>query len=145
MKKVIRVESRESSGRVSSYRDLVAWRKSMDLLVAIYALTESFPKNEQFGLTSQIKRAAVSIPSNIAEGSSRRSTQEFLRYLNIATGSLAEVETQLSAAQRLGFISLAQEEPLQLQCNEISRILQGLYDSLKSRLATRLSTLDSDH
>ncbi len=141
----MRVESRESSGRIESYRDLVAWRKSMDLVVAVYTLTEIFPKNEQFGLTSQIKRAVVSIPSNIAEGSSRRSTQEFLRYINIATGSLAEVETQLSVAQRLRFISPSQEEHLQRQCNEISRILQGLYDSLKSRLATRLSTLDSNH
>ena len=145
MKEVTRVESRESSGSISSYRDLIAWRKSMDLLVAIYALTESFPKNEQFGLTSQIKRAAVSIPSNLAEGSSRRSTQEFMRYINIATGSLAEVETQLSAAQRLNFITLKQEETLLDQCGEISRIFQGLYNSLKSRLSTRLSTLDSEH
>ncbi len=145
MTEVIRVESRESSARVSSYRDLVAWKKSMDLLVAVYALTESFPKNEQFGLTSQIKRAVVSIPSNIAEGSSRRSTQEFLRYINIATGSLAEVETQLCATQRLNFITLIQEETLLDQCGEVSRIFQGLYNSLKSRLSTRLSTLDSEH
>lgn len=145
MKEVNRVESRESSERVSSYRDLVAWKKSMDLLVSVYALTESFPKNEQFGLTLQIKRAAVSIPSNLAEGSSRRSTQEFLRYINIATGSLAEVETQLSAAQRLNFITLQQEETLLNQCGEISRIFQGLYNSLKARLSTRLSTLDSEH
>ena len=145
MNKVSRVESRESSKAVSSYRDLIAWQKSMDLLVVIYAMTESFPKSEQFGLTSQIKRAAVSIPSNIAEGSSRRSTQEFLRYINISTGSLEEMETQISAVKRLGFITSQQEETVLHQCNEISRILEGLYDSLKSRLATRLSTLDSNH
>ena len=145
MKKVIRVESRESSNAVSSYRDLIAWQKSMDLLVSVYAVTESFPKSEQFGLTAQIKRAAVSIPSNIAEGSSRRSTQEFLRYINISTGSLAEMETQISAAKRLGFVTAEQEKIILTQCNEISRILQGLYDSLKSRLTTRLSTLDSDN
>ena len=145
MKQVSRVESRESRVAVSSYRDLIAWQKSMDLLVTIYAMAESFPKSEQFGLTSQIKRAAVSIPSNIAEGSSRRSTQEFLRYINISTGSLAEMETQISAAKLLGFITEEKEKTILNQCNEISRILQGLYDSLKSRLTARLSTLDSDH
>jgi len=117
----------------------------MRLVVDVYAISETFPKSEQFGLTSQIKRAAVSIPSNIAEGSSRRSTQEFIRYINISSGSLAELETQISAAKWLGFIKAEQEKTILDQCNEVSRILQGLYDSLKSRLSSRLSTLDSDH
>lgn len=139
-----RVENRESSEKIRSYRDLVAWQKAMQLMLCIYEVVQLFPKQEMYGLTQQLQRAAVSIPSNIAEGSSRRSTQEFLRFLNIATGSLAEVETQISAAQMLGYIEHKKEEELLKQCDEVSRILQGLYNALKDK-ATRLSTLDSSH
>lgn len=146
MGEVARVESRESSEKVRSYRDLVAWQKAMDLMVEVYKATDGFPKNEQFGLTSQLRRAAVSVPSNIAEGSSRRSTQEYIRFINIATGSLAEIETQISAALRLGFLNAASEAELLGRCSEISRILQGLHDALQTRIkTTRLSTLDSEH
>ena len=144
-KRVARVESRESSSGVSSYRDLIAWQKSMRLVENIYLITQDFPKTEQFGLTSQMRRAVISIPSNLAEGSSRRSTHEFIRFINIATGSLAELETQLTAAKLLGFVSQETEQSAIAQCNEISRILQGLHDSLQSRLTARLSTLDSDN
>jgi four helix bundle protein len=129
---------------VRSYRDLIAWQKAMRLMLEIYQTAQRFPKNETYGLAQQLQRCAVSIPSNIAEGSSRRSTQEFLRFLNISTGSLAEAETQISAAQMLGYITAGQETILLQQCDEVSRIIQGLYSSLKDK-ASRLSTLDSSH
>jgi len=130
---VTRVELKEKK-EVKSYRDLVAWQKSMALVSGIYEATKFFPKEEQFGLTAQLRRAAVSIPSNIAEGSSRRATKEFIRFINIANGSLAETETQLQLANDLGFL---EEDSLNLlleKTDEISRILQGLYNSLNSRL-----------
>jgi four helix bundle protein len=133
MGEVLRVENRESSS-VKSYRDLKVWQKAMDLLVDVYAITETFPKSEQYGLVSQIRRASVSIPSNLAEGSSRRSTAEFLRYINIASGSLAELETQLIASQKLQFITEEHLNPLMVRVDEISRMLQGLYDSLQKRM-----------
>src|SRR5688572_15690116 len=105
MTEVVRVESRESSGVIRSYKDLIAWQKAMDLAALVYESIAGFPGDERYGLTSQIKRSAVSIPSNLAEGSSRRSTPEFLRYINIATGSLAELETQLLLANRLSYLS----------------------------------------
>lgn len=140
-----RVENRESSGeKIRSYRDLVAWQKSMQLMLSVYELTHSFPNEEKYGLMQQLQRCAVSVPSNIAEGSSRRSTQEFLRFINISTGSLAEIETQVTASAVLGYITSQKEEMILQQCDELSRILQGLYTSLQSRI-TRLSTLDSNH
>lgn len=137
MAEVIRVESQESRVSIQSYRDLIAWQKAMDLLVDVYGLLTLFPKEEQYGLVSQIKRAAVSIPSNLAEGSSRRSTQEFIRYINIASGSLAEMETQLIAAKRLSFIKEEKLDSLLEKCDEISRIMQGLHDSLKRKQEKR--------
>jgi four helix bundle protein len=88
---------------MESYRELVVWQKGMDLVVAVYRLTATFPKSETFGLASQLQRAAVSIPSNIAEGNALKQTKAYLRYLAIASGSLAEVETQLDIAERLGY------------------------------------------
>src|SRR5271154_3028023 len=88
---------------VKSFRDLDVWRLSLDLAEAVYQCTASFPKSELFGLTAQMRRAAVSVPSNIAEGRSRSSTKEFLQFLSIALGSLAELETQFELAVRLGY------------------------------------------
>lgn len=145
MEKVIRVENRESSSTIRSYRDLLVWQKSMDLLVEIYEVTKDFPKEELYGLSSQIKRAVVSVPSNIAEGSSRRTTREFIRFINIATGSLAELETQLIAAERLSFFSEEKKDILLYQTDEISRMLQGLHDSLIAKINSDHSTLNSNH
>lgn len=86
------------------YEDLVIWRKAMDLVTDIYKVTATFPADERFGLTSQIRRAAVSIPSNIAEGHGRKSTAAYLNHLSIAHGSLMEVETQLQISARLEFV-----------------------------------------
>jgi len=91
-------------GRRNSYRDLIVWRKSMDLAKQIYFVTKDFPKEEVYGLTSQIRRCAVSIPSNIAEGKGRGGDKEFVRFLQIALGSLYELQTQIELAKEFGFI-----------------------------------------
>src|SRR5690606_32958423 len=96
------------------------------LVTAIYQLTQKFPQNEQYGLVSQIRRAAVSIPSNIAEGAARRTKSEFRQFLFIALGSTAELETQLLISQNLNYICHADQEYLMKELNAISRMLQGL-------------------
>lgn len=116
------------------YRDLQVWQKAMDLVDVIYALTKAFPQDERFGLTSQLRRSAVSIPSNIAEGSSRRTTKEYMRFVDIAYGSLAEVETQVSIAQRQKYIASKDEEPVYESTSEIGRMLNGLLSSLEQRM-----------
>ena len=118
---------------LSSYRDLIVWRKSMDLTVMIYSLTRSFPAEERFGITSQMRRAASSIPANIAEGQARRTTGEFLRSLGIARGSLAELETFLTLCERLGLASKEASESLLTDCAEINKMLNGLMKSLSTR------------
>jgi len=113
-----------------SYKDLVAWQKSMDLVTATYRASSRFPKDELFGLTSQLRRAAVSIPSNIAEGQGRLSEKEFRYFLGQARGSLMEVETQLQIAQNLGYLELADTEAILKNCGEVGRILNGLLASI---------------
>jgi four helix bundle protein len=88
--------------KIQSFRDLQIWQKSMELTVAVYRMTQSFPSEEMFGLTSQLRRCAISIPSNIAEGQGRSSEREFLHFLGIARGSICELQTQLEIARRLG-------------------------------------------
>ena len=118
---------------MQGHRDLKVWQKAMGLVTAVYKLTTSFPKNETYGLASQMQRAAVSVPSNIAEGHGLKQTQAYLRHLAIANGSLAELETQLEIAQRLGYI-VAQDKSLMSQDNEVGRMLAGLRRSLQCRL-----------
>jgi four helix bundle protein len=113
-----------------SYRDLVAWQKSMDLVTAVYSATGSFPRDEIYGLTSQIRRAAVSIPSNIAEGQGRYGAAEFRHFLRTATGSLMELETQLLIAERLQYISSEEGRQLLGAASEVGKILNGLIASL---------------
>ena len=88
--------------RVQSFRDLLVWQKSMELTVAVYRITQSFPREEAFGLTSQLRRSSISIPSNIAEGQGRLNTREFRQFLGVARGSNCELQTQLEIARRLG-------------------------------------------
>lgn len=114
-----------------NFKDLIAWQKAMDLVETVYRLTSQFPADERFGLTSQLRRAVVSIPSNIAEGQGRNSPGDFGRFLSIAYGSLREVETQLLIAVRLKFIDPTQYQPVQELCDETGRILNGLMNSLK--------------
>jgi four helix bundle protein len=117
-----------------NYADLLVWQQGMDLVEAIYGITTSFPKDERFGLTNQLRRASVSIPANIAEGQGRQSPRDFLRFLSIAYGSLREVETLILIAERLKFLSPAQTEPLMSRAAELGRLLNGLSNSLRSRL-----------
>jgi four helix bundle protein len=114
-----------------SYRDLKAWQKAIELVSEIYSSTRSFPKNEQFGLAIQLRRAAVSIPSNIAEGKGRFSDKEFSLFLHHARGSLFEVETQLVIARRLGYINEQDAGRLTSQAGELARMLNGLIQALK--------------
>ena len=120
---------------VQSYRDLLVWQKAMDLCVEVHGAALLFPKHEVFGLSAQINRAAVSVPSNIAEGQGRRSTADFIHFLSISRGSLNEVETQLTLAMRYGYLPAADHDLLLEQCFEIGRMLNGLIDSLERRLS----------
>ena len=126
-------EWRVASGEIRRYRDLLVWQKGIAWAEAVYAVTAHWPADERFGLTSQVRRAAVSIPSNIAEGCARRSTADFVRFLLIARGSLAEAETQLIIAQRLGYLTEAALSSLLDPADEISRMLAGLITKLEER------------
>src|SRR5271167_3697749 len=116
--------------KISSYRDLVVWQKSVALVTEIYAATSKFPREEMFGLISQLRRCAVSVPSNIAEGQGRATKGEFIQFLAHARGSLFELETQLCIAGKLGFLAPERGRGLELQAEEIARILNGLLTSL---------------
>ena len=116
---------------VRSYKDLVAWKKSMDLVTAVYRASQGFPKEEIFGLVSQIRRSAVSVPSNIAEGHARTSKKEFQYFLSNARGSLAELETQLTIAHQLAYIDETGINQMLDRLGEVGRILNGLLASLK--------------
>jgi len=115
---------------VKSFRDLVAWQKAIVLADTIYSATEVFPKHELYGLAAQLRRAAVSVPSNLAEGSVR-GTKEFLHFINIARGSLAEIETQLIIAEKRQYLTPEHMHMLIDTADELSRILMGLLKSLK--------------
>ncbi len=116
---------------IQSYRDLKVWQKSMDLVVECYRQTDQFPKSELYGLTSQIRRAAVSIPSNIAEGKGRRSTGSYLHSLNISYGSLLEVETQIEIAARLNYLTDATRNSLHARTAEVGKMINGLINALE--------------
>jgi four helix bundle protein len=115
-----------------SYRDLVAWQKSMQLVTEIYRETKAFPIEERYGLTNQLRRAAVSVPSNIAEGQARFSAKEFYRFLSNARGSLVEIETQVEIATNLGYIGHPQSLNLQKQISELGKIMNGLLAAIKA-------------
>ena len=116
------------------YSELIVWQKSMNLVEAIYKATAEFPSEERFGLSSQIRRAAVSIPSNIAEGHGRKSTASFINFLSIAFGSLMEVETQIQISARLNFLSGDKATSLLAQTDEIGKMISGLKKSLAEKL-----------
>jgi four helix bundle protein len=112
---------------------LGVWKKSMNLVLAVYRNTQTFPRTETYGLVSQLRRAAVSIPSNIAEGQARLSTGEFRQFLGDARGSLMEVETQVLLARELGYFEHDESESLLAAAAEVGRILNGLLNSLPNR------------
>jgi four helix bundle protein len=111
---------------IRNYRDLVAWQRAMDLAEQIYEATKSFPADERYVLTTQIRRSAVSVPSNIAEGQGLHSDRAFSRHLSIARGSLCELETQLLLSARLGYIDRAEAERLAALASEVGKLIAGL-------------------
>ncbi len=112
------------------YRELIAWQKAMDMVEMVYRLSRVFPREELYGLTNQIRRAAVSTPSNIAEGQGRGTAAAFANHLLIANGSRQEVETQILIAERLKYIKGAESEPVLAICEEVGRIMAGLHRSI---------------
>src|SRR5271167_3933942 len=116
--------------KISSYKDLVVWKKSMALVTEVYAATARFPREEFYGLTSQLRRAAVSVPSNIAEGQGRATKGEFIQFLCHARGSLFELETQIVIAEKLGYITADIESQVASKITDVARILNGLLTSL---------------
>jgi len=118
---------------MKTHKDLDIWKKSIEMVTKIYELTSNFPKGELYGLTNQIRRAAVSVPSNIAEGSGRESTKEFLHFLYYSKGSLAELETQLIIAFNLNYISKEQKQEFDIYFVSILKMLSNLIKSLKMK------------
>ncbi|MFM9889340.1 MAG: four helix bundle protein [Rickettsiales bacterium] len=117
---------------MKSYRELVVWQKAFSLANTCYSITGTFPKNQQFSLVQQIQRAAVSIPSNIAEGYNRQSRKEYVQFLHIAFGSIAELETQLLIAREQGYIDDRMLEQLATAIIEISKMLRRMIEKLKA-------------
>ena len=119
--------------RRKTHHDLILWQKAVDLASEAYRITSAFPRSEVYGLASQMRRAAVSVPSNIAEGAARRTSRDFLAFLHVARGSLAELETQLLIAQRVGLMQPAASLELQDLIDEVGRVLQAFINSLRER------------
>ena len=117
---------------VRNFRDLFAWQRAMDLVVLVYRVTEEFPSREMFGLCNQLRRAAVSVPSNIAEGQGRNTNADFVRYLSIARGSLQEVQTQLEISRRLGYIQDETTAELTMLSDEVAKLINGLCRALQT-------------
>lgn len=115
---------------MKSYRDLIVWQKSVKMVTLVYTVLKTFPNDEKFGLTSQLKRSAVSIPSNIAEGYGRNYTKDYCRFLQIARGSLYEMQTQLEIAINLGFIDVNQLEEIKNLSIEVEKMLNTLIKKL---------------
>ncbi len=120
---------------VHSYKQLVAWQKAMELVLRVYRVTQTFPRSEIYGLVTQMRRSAVSVPSNVAEGQGRASTGEFKQFLGNAKGSLFELETQATIARELSYMDEPQFEQLSGLISEVGRLINGLLNSLERRAA----------
>ncbi len=118
---------------VRSFKELIVWQKAMDLTVACYEMTRQFPRQETFALSNQMQRSAVSIPANIAEGQARQHTGEFKHFLSIAAGSLAETETHIIIAIRLGYVAEQNSETILALCAEVGKLLTGLQKALRAK------------
>jgi four helix bundle protein len=119
---------------IKSYRDLTVWQDAMDLAVALYELTRSFPKDELYGLTAQLRRAGTSVPANIAEGHGREHTRSFIQFLRVSQGSLKEVETHLYLSERIGLVTTDTLTQLIERCDSLGRRLRALIRSLEERI-----------
>jgi four helix bundle protein len=124
-------------GAIQSYRDLEVWRRAMDLVERCYAVSVAFPRSEEFGLRAQLRRSAVSVPSNIAEGHGRSTTGDYCRHVLIAHGSLMELETQIQIAGRLGYLGSSALDELLRRTEELGRMLNALSRKLRERSAKR--------
>lgn len=116
-----------------THKDLDVWKLSMEVVFSVYRFTDKFPNKEQFGLTNQIRRCAVSIPSNIAEGSARKGNTEFIQFLHIALGSLAELETQLLIANGLNYLTQSEFDDLNQDLQKVGKLLNGLIRYRKTK------------
>ena len=121
---------------VQNYRQLIAWQKAMELVKLVYEMSDKFPREELFGLTLQIRKAVVSVPSNVAEGQGRRTTKDFLRHLSIAYGSLMETETQNLIAEMRKYITAEESMRVMDKTAEVGRLINGLSKSLEQKLTT---------
>jgi four helix bundle protein len=119
----------------SNYRDLIFWQRAMELVLEVYRCTKTFPREEKYGLVSQMRRAAVSIPSNVAEGKRRYSRKEITQFLLNARGSLLELETQCQIARSLGYLAAADSADLARRASEVGRLLNGMLDHFRQPVA----------
>jgi four helix bundle protein len=122
------------------HKNLAVWKRSMDFVVKVYRLTKTFPKEELYCLTSQMRRAAISIPSNLAEGHAKRTTREFIRFTNISYGSAAELETQIMIAEQLGYAPEHDISCLISELSEIEKMINGLLAGLEKKLSPSLNS-----
>jgi len=120
--------------KVSTYKDLIVWQKSIALVTTIYSVTKTFPTDEKFGIVSQINRAVVSVPANIAEGWGRESSKNYIQFLRISRGSLMEVETLILISKNLNYISEQDYLEINKQIDEVGKILQGLIKSVQQKI-----------
>jgi four helix bundle protein len=127
-----------STGKRSDFRDLLVWRKAMALAAGTYRVTPRLPREGIFGRTGQLRRSAVSVPSNIAEGSSRGTTREFIRFLHVARGSLGELQTQLLIARDVGYLTEVDLEPALTLVDEVGRLLNAVISGLHRRQCAQL-------
>jgi len=118
---------------MKTYRELIVWQKSMDLVTSIYQVSKLFPNEENFGLTSQLRRSAISVPSNISEGYGRNSLNDYIRFLNISVGSLYEAQTQIEIAFNLKYIEKEQFKSIYDSTREIERMMSSLIKKLKEK------------
>jgi four helix bundle protein len=118
---------------ISSYRDLEVWKRSMELVANIYGITQAFPKEELYGLTNQLRRAAVSVPANIAEGWGRGTTREYIQFLRIARGSLFELETLINISSKLEYAKVQNQQQILQEIQEIGKMLNALLKRLRQK------------
>lgn len=121
-------------GKIKTYKDLIVWQRSIQLVTTVYSLTKTFPSDERFGLVSQLNRAVISIPSNIAEGWGRELSKNYLQFLRISRGSLMEVETMILISKNLGYINEENFKELNKEIEEVGKILQGLIKSVQQKI-----------
>lgn len=121
------------TSKIKSYRELIIWQKSIQIVTNIYKLTRNFPKEEIFGLISQMRRCAVSVPSNIAEGFGRNSQGDFKRFLNIALGSTYELQTQIEISMNLDYLNIVNYKTLMESCLELEKMINSLVGKIKAK------------